>query len=73
MSLTEDITQKIEPKNPVSRAFFLLLFSQTLSKFNGFNSIRSSHKINAAGTYLLEVSLVPAQLTAYDTTWIKVT
>ncbi len=27
---------------------------------------------DVAGTYVVEVSLVPAQLTAYDTTWLKV-
>ena len=28
---------------------------------------------NVAGTYVVEVSLVPAQLTAYDAAWLKVT
>jgi len=28
---------------------------------------------DVAGTYVAEVGLVPAQLTAYDTSWIKVT
>jgi hypothetical protein len=28
---------------------------------------------NAAGTYVIEVNLVPAQLTAYDAAWLKVT
>jgi hypothetical protein len=27
---------------------------------------------DVAGTYIVEVGLVPAQLTAYDTTWLKV-
>jgi hypothetical protein len=27
---------------------------------------------NVAGTYIVEVSLVPAQLTAYDTAWLSV-
>ncbi len=28
---------------------------------------------DVAGTYVVESSLVPAQLTAYDATWLKVT
>jgi hypothetical protein len=28
---------------------------------------------NVAGTYVVEVSLIPAQLTAYDAAWLKVT
>jgi len=28
---------------------------------------------DVAGTYMVEVNLVPAQLTTYDTSWIKVT
>ena len=27
---------------------------------------------NVAGTYMVEVSLIPAQLTAYDTAWLEV-
>jgi hypothetical protein len=27
---------------------------------------------NVAGTYMVEVGLVPARLTAYDTAWLKV-
>ena len=28
---------------------------------------------DVAGTYMVEVGLVPSQLTAYDTSWLKVT
>jgi hypothetical protein len=29
--------------------------------------------LNVAGTYMVEVNLVPAQLTALDAVWLKVT